>query len=176
MADAVEARQADPVDWTNYDDGGAGKPLPPKGEYELETVTVKKERNKQGYLQMVADVKVIAPGQPFDGYLSRFNNFNTQKWPNRNGNGLADYLRGHGMAGPFNTDEEYEAAAMATVGRRFRGGVDWRVYDSATGFTVAKYEDFPTDASGRKATKVEHNSQTFFANVKVKYVVSQVKR
>lgn len=178
----VNAKAPDPVDWAAYEDGGAGKPLPPAGEYELEVVEVKTTddkgqhlRARSGYLQPIVDVKVIAPGAPHDGYLSRFNRFNTKKWSNRMGNPLADYLRGFGMTGPFNTDQDYIAGATATKGRRFRATLDWEAYDSATGLDVKGMDNFPLINDVRQ-TKIIKDGQTHFANVRIKFVRSAVKK
>lgn len=174
----------DPVDWSSYEDGGTGKPLPPGGlEYELEVMEVQTKgqdgllsRARSGYFQPVIDVKVIAPGQPHDGFLSRFNRFNTQKWTKRNGNPLADYLRGFGMTGPFGTDEEYASAALATKGRRLRATLDWEIYDSASGFSLKGMENFPVDAQGKRLTKVTNKGTEHYANVRIKFVKSAVQK
>lgn len=179
MTDQV-IKAPDPVDWSTYEDGGSGKPLPPAGEYQLEVVEVKTKgddgkllRSRSGYLQPIVDVKVIAPGQPYNEFLSRFNRFNTQKWKNRNGNPLADFLRGFGMTGPFGTDEEYAAAASATKGRRLTATLDWEIYDSATSFSLKGMDSFP-EKDGKRQSKVTHNGQEHFANVRIKFVKSAV--
>lgn len=173
----------DPIDWSSYEDGGGGKPLPPKGEYTLEVSAVTTTaqdgtllRSRDGYLQPVVDLKVVAPGQPHDGFLSRFNRFSTRKWPNKNASGIADYLRGFGFTGPFNTDQDYAAAMQATLGRRVQAMLDWEIYDSASGFSLKGMESFPTDKDGNKLSKIRHNNQDLYANVRVKYVVSAVKK
>jgi len=169
-------RPPDPIQWDKYSDGGAGKVLPPKGEYTLTPTKLEVGRTSEGYLQVIVDVTVTDPGKPWDGFLSRFNRFNTKKWPNREGNGLGDYLRAHGIAGPLETDAQYEAAAQATLNRPFRGVLDWEIYDSATGFKLKGYENFPTDAQGQKVSRVNNNGTTHFANVRVKYPVSALKK
>jgi hypothetical protein len=182
MTDQI-VKAPDPVDWSAYEDGGSGKPLPPGGlEYDLEVVEVKTRnedgslmRSRSGYLQPIVDVKVIAPGQAYNEFLSRFNRFNTQKWKNRNGNPLADFLRGFGMTGPFNTDEDYAAAATATKGRRLRATLDWEIYDSATSYSLKGMEAFPMK-DGKRMSKVTHNGQDLFANVRIKFVKSLVKK
>lgn len=173
----------DPIEWGTYEDGGSGKPLPPSGEYELivDSVTVRDQegkllRSRKGYLQPVIDVKVVDPGKPHDGFLSKFNRFNTQKWSNRNGNPLADYLRGFGMTGPFTTDEEYANAALATKGRTLRATLDWEIYDSASSFSLKGMENFPLGAKGERLSKVRNNGQDHFANVRIKFVRSAVKK
>jgi hypothetical protein len=176
MSDVATIKPPDPIDWNNYDDRGTGKPLPPKGEYQLIPVAIDtKRRTKEGYFQATVDFKVVAPGQPFDGYLSRFNRFSTKKWrEDANSNPAADYLRGFGMKGPFGSDAEYEKAIMATLNRPAKGLADWEIYDSATGFSLKRYEDFPTDDKGNKLTMVEKDKKKHFANVKVRYLVSTV--
>jgi uncharacterized protein YaiE (UPF0345 family) len=182
MSDQV-IKAPDPVDWSAYEDGGSGKPLPPAGEYQLEVVEVQTKgqdgkplRSKAGYLQPIIDVKVIAPGQPYNEFLSRFNRFNTQKWKNRNGNPLADYLRGFGLPGPFTTDDEYMNAAQATKGRRLTATLDWEIYDSASGFSLKGMDSFPTDANGNRVSKVKNGGTEHFANVRIKFVKSIVKK
>jgi hypothetical protein len=168
-------RPPDPVQWDKYSDGGSGKPLPPKGEYTLIPTKVEIGRTKEGYLQATVDVTVQAPGTPFDGYLSRFNRFNTKNWPGKATSGAADYLAAHGITGQ-QTDQEYEQALVATLNRPFTGMLDWEIYDSATGYNLRGYDNFPTNADGQKVSRVQHNGQTLFANVRIKYAKSAVPR
>lgn len=171
-------RPPDPIDWINYDDGGTGRELPPcpKGanEYSFTPVKVEVDRTKEGYLMAVVDVRVNDPGKSWDGYVARFQRFSTKRWPGKNSSSAGDYLRGHGVRGPLTSDEQYESAFKATLNKPLRGGLDWEIYDSGSGFELKGYDNFPTDASGKKLSVIEHNGRKLFANVKVKYVKSTV--
>ena len=178
-----EVKAPDPIDWGTYEDGGTGKPLPPKGEHTIEIVSVTTRgpdgqflRTLKGYLNPQVDFRVKAPGQSHDGFLSRFNRFNTQKWPNKNASGAADYLRGFGFTGPFTTDEEYATAFEATKGRQTQAGLDWEIYADSGAVNIKGMESFPTGADGKKQSKITSGGQTHYANVRVKYLISQVKK
>jgi hypothetical protein len=173
MTDNV--RPPDPVQWDKYADGGSGKPMPPKGEYTLIPTKIEIGRTNQGYLQIMVDATVAAPGTPHDGFLTRFNRFNTKNWPGKATSGAADYLAGHGISG-LGTDAEYEQAAMATTGRPFTAVLDWEIYDTASGYSLKGYDNFPTNASGEKVSRVVHNGQTLFANARIKFVRSALKK
>lgn len=175
-------REPDPVDWSKYQDGGSGKPLPPDGEYLLEVVdiSVKNEdgtlrTSREGYFQPQYDVKVIAPGTPHDGYLSKFNKANTKKWARREGSPLGDYLRGFGIAGPFTTNEQYAAACLQTKGRRLTASLQWQAYNSGNGVNLKGMENFPIE-DGKRLTRIVKGSDTVFANAKVQFVKSALKK
>jgi hypothetical protein len=175
MTGTENVRPPDPVAWDKYSDGGAGKPLPPKGEYTLVASKVELGRTNEGYLQATVDVTVQAPGTPHDGYLSRFNRFNTKNWPGKTTSGAADYLSAFGITG-CSTDQEYEQAIQATLNRPFRAVLDWEIYDSATSYKLKGYDNFPTNTEGQKVSRVTHNGQTLFANVRIKYTISAIAR
>jgi len=168
-------RPPDPIDWNSYDDGGSGKELPPKGDYQMviEKVSITDDdRTREGYLCAVVDAKIVDPGKPWDGFLTRFNRFSTKKWSTRNANPLADYLRGFGAKGPFVTDDDYRQAAMATVKQACRALCDWEIYDSASGFAIRGYDEFPTSADGKKLSVVQHGDQKLYANVRMRFIRS----
>lgn len=173
-----QLREPDPIDWSKYNDGGgSGKALPPKGEYLLQTTKVERGQTGEGYLQYTIDAKVIDPGQPWDGFETRFNRFNTKVWPGKEACGLADYCRSHGITATLNTNADYDQAVPATQGRTFRAGLDWEAYDNATQFRLKGMENFPSDPGGRKQSIIEHptTKQKLFANVRIKYPISAVK-
>lgn len=179
MTENANVKAPDPVDWSKYQDGGAGKPLPPDGEYALEVVAVNTTaddnttllRSREGYFQPTYDVKVIAPGAPHDGYLSRFNRANTKKWAKREGCPLGDLLRGAALKGPFTTDAEYQAAVKSLQGRRINATMQWEIYDSSSGFQLSGMDSFPL-VDGVRQTKVIKDGNTFYANAKVRFVKS----
>jgi hypothetical protein len=168
-------RPPDPVQWDKYADSGAGKPMPPKGEYTLLPTKLEVGRTKEGYLQLTIDATITDPGKPWDGFLTRFNRFNTKNWPGKTTSGAADYLAGHGISGA-STDAEYEQLALATLNRPFVASCDWEIYDSATSYSLKGYDNFPTNDKGEKVSRVVHNGQTLFANTRIKFVKSAVKK
>jgi hypothetical protein len=172
-----QLREPDPLKWNEYKDGGAGKPLPPKGEYNLITTKVEKGSTREGYLQYTIDAKVQAPGQPFDGFETRFNRFNTKKWDGREACGLGDYCRAHGINRELNTNADYEAAVNATQGRPFRAMLDWEIYDSATSYSLKGEDNFP-QVNGVRQTSIKHptTGEKLFANVRIKYPISALKK
>lgn len=169
----TDIRQPDPIDWTNYDDGGSGKELPPKGDYTILISGIEQDRTNEGYLQAIVEAKVVDPGKPWDGYLTRYNRFSTKKWPNRNANPLADYLRGFGAKGPFLTDADYINAMQATLNQQAVGHLDWELYDSASGERIRGMENFPTGPDGKKLTMVTRGENKLYANVRVRYIKTQ---
>ena len=91
---------------------------------------------------------------PHEGAEIRFTRFNTKKWPGKEGNGLADFLRGFGMSGPFRSNAEYEQAAERTRGQSFRAGLDWEGYYTATQTRVKGEDKFPmVGANGAEPTR-----------------------
>ncbi len=162
----------DPTDWEKvHSDRGAGKKLPPKGEYTFVIDKVELGRTGKGYLQMTVDAKVLAPGTPYDGFLTRFNRFNTQNWPGKKSSGAAELVSGIGVTG-LTTDAEYQQVALALPGKAISGGLDWEAYDNATGFSLRKMENFPQLPDGSYQAYVEHNGQKVWANARIKYVKS----
>lgn len=144
----------DPIDYQDYEDGRAPKAkfaLPDRGTYPLiPTEAPKWGATKKGYLQAdLTPLKIVAPGTDFDGYEIRFTRVNTQKWPKRNANGMADYLRSHGFQGVCQTNEEYQQAVEGLVGNPAHGVVDWEAYCKTCGFTLKGQANFPKDTEGK---------------------------
>jgi hypothetical protein len=144
----TDLREPDPLEWDEYQDGGGGTKivLPTKGAYALLPTNPPdfSKPTKEGYLQAE-----LTPGMPFDGYEVRFTRVNTKKWPKRNGNGLADYLRSHGYQGACRTNAEYQQVAEGLTNHPAHGVLDWEVYCKVCKHTLKGQEHFPKDAEGK---------------------------
>lgn len=191
-----QAQKPDPIDWKTYDAGGF-KPMPlPGSGYTLKVQKVDfgpnpgaaPTRNSGGYLQATVDFEVVAPGDPYNGYLVRFNRFSTKKWAKRNGNPMGDLLKGAGSQAQPQTDADYVKALQAITNQTVTGSLKWEIYSSdhtgadgkALNLSSAKNADqFATDpktgsmlpyvvvkGANGKEEKVYANARVGFINVK----------
>jgi len=169
----------DPVDFENYDDAGGGGQkivLPPRGVYSLlPTEPPKVGKTKDGYLQVeLTPLELIPPGTPWEVQKINYTRVNTKKWPNKNANGFADYLRSHGYDGKPTSNEEYQGAAEALVGHPAQAVVDWEAYCKECRYTLKGMEKFPKNEDGTYEQRVKcpncstaENPKWIFANARV---------
>lgn len=140
----------DPIEG-EYEDGSSGQViLPPRGAYTLLPTAVPEfGATKEGYLQAnVTPLVVLDPGKGWDGHEIRFTRVNTKKWPQRNANGFADYLRSHGYQGVPRSNEEYRQAAESLTNHPAHGVVDWECYCKVCRYTLKGMEKFPKRDDG----------------------------
>lgn len=175
MADVNQAKAPDAIDWSNYSDGKTIIPAPLAGEVGLQTTKVDWGTTRDGYLQAVLSVKVIAPGKDGDGHEAGFIRVSTKKWPNRNGSPMGDYLRAHGVAAAPTTNEEYTSLVNATIGRAADAAVDRRGWDKVTS---TPYEDaaFIVDGKPVNFLQLENPERRVFANLNVRFFKSAIKK
>lgn len=176
MADVNQAKAPDAIDWSNYDSGGKTITPPPlAGDVGLQTTKVEWGTTKDGYLQAMLSVKVIAPGKEGDGHEANFIRLSTKKWANRNGNPMADYLRAHGIEAAPQTNEDYQQLVNATVGRMAEAAVDRRGYDKQT---QQAYEDAAFVVDGKPVTflQMQNPERRVFANLNVRWFKSAIKK
>lgn len=150
-----QPKKPDVIDWANQDTGGF-RPLPPDGEHTQKVLAVdfgpdaakgNPLRNKNGYLQAIVTSEIVAPGTPYDKARVSFTRINTQKWTNRNSNGIADFLASCGSKATPSDDASYQAAAKACVGQTFKAKTAWEAYDKETGTNVKGMGSFPLNVS-----------------------------
>ena len=160
MADinSLDLREPDPIDWEHYDTGER-KPIvvPTKGMYQVvstEPVEVGATRSKYLMIKFPSFKIVSAPVPEFEGAEIRFTNLSVQKWPNREGSPLGDYLKAHGVQGQ-RTNPEYVAAVESCQGRVAEAGVDWRAYCKDCGTELKGMDKFPLAADGTRQPFIE---------------------
>lgn len=183
MADNIngitELKPPDPIDFAEYDDStGGGKPfvMPPRGTYNfLPTEAPEFGATKEGYLSAtITPLVVIDPGKEWDGFEVRFTRVNTKKWPKRNANGFADYLRSHGYQGALSSNDEYKEVAVALTNQPAHGVLDWEVYCKQCGFTLKGQANMPKNEDGTFATRMAcpncstaDEKKVLFANARI---------
>jgi hypothetical protein len=183
MADNIngitDLKPPDPLDFETYEDstgGGKAFVMPPRGVYHfLPTAAPTFGATQEGYLSaMITPLVILDPGKEWDGFEVRYTRVNTKKWPKRNANGFADYLRSHGFQGGLSSNEEYQQAALSLTNHPAHGVADWEVYCKGCGFTLKGMANMPKNEDGTYATRMNcpncstaEEKKVLFANVRV---------
>lgn len=146
-------QQVEPLDLENYADVKESTfRLPPKGRYTLRTSESFPQaafgRTKAGALSVAIDPTIVGPTN--EGFTIRFTKVSAKTF-DRNGlkvSQLGDYLRATGFKGKLSNEQEQADAVESTAGALFEAGLDWRAYNSKTGFSLQGMERFPKLADG----------------------------
>lgn len=153
MADISALGDLQPIDLnldsTVYKDALGFKPFPVKGEYDLqapETITF--GRTKAGSLSAQIDSTIV--GGEHEGTQIKFQKVSAKTFL-RSGakvSQMGDYLRACGVRSRFSDEQALADAVESTVNTTYKAVVDWRAYNSRTGFAVEGMERFPQDENG----------------------------
>lgn len=133
--------------------------LPPKGEYVLRAPDAFPEAafgaTKAGYLKVQIDPTIVGPTN--EGFQLRYQSVSAKTFP-RGGaiaSQLGDYLRACGYKGAIKSPQDQADAAEATAGTVYNAILDWRVFNSKTGFQLEGMTKFPRNADGSYQSWVE---------------------
>lgn len=137
--------------------GNVGKPfvMPPDGLY-TGVLRVQPEVGKtreKGLLQFLLNPITIVGGE-HDGFEVRYTRINVQKWPNRNSNGVLDYLAAFGITEVPTTNERYIDLVRSTVGTPFAFWGRWEGKCKTCAFKLKGQAKFPKGAEGQLLSRI----------------------
>lgn len=147
-----EMKQIEPLDLDAYADNKEFTGIPKSGRYTVQAPDNFPPsafgRTRKGDLSAQIDPKIVGPTN--EGYTIRFTKVSAK--PFKRGNvtvsQLGDYLRAAGVTGKV-TDEQVAADLVEqTANRVYEVDVDWRAYNTKTGFSLEGMERFPSDGNG----------------------------
>lgn len=121
--------------------------LPKKGEYVLRAPDSFPDAafgsTKEGNLSVQIDPTIVGPTN--EGFTVRFTKVSAKAFQ-RSGvtvSQLGDYLRACGFRDRLTSVQELADAAESTAGATYKAILDWRAYNSKTGFSLEGMERFP---------------------------------
>lgn len=133
--------------------------LPAKGRYTLQAPTsfpaAAFGRTKGGALSIQIDPTITGPTN--EGFQVRFVKVSAKPFL-RDGkyvSQVGDYLRACGFSGVLRDEQAVADAVEATAGTTYEAKIDWRAYNSKTGFSLQGMERFPKNADGTHQSWVE---------------------
>lgn len=126
--------------------------LPKKGEYVLQAPEsfppAAFGATKEGNLSVQIDPTIVGPTN--ENFTVRFTKVSAKPFQ-RGGvtvSQAGDYLRACGFRGQLKSAQDVADAIEATAGAQYRAVLDWRAYNSKTGFSLEGMERFPKNADG----------------------------
>jgi hypothetical protein len=127
--------------------------LPTKGRYTVQApssfpAAAFGRTKKTGALSAQVDPTIVGPTNA--GFTIRFTKVSATTFK-RNGQTVSqvgDYLRACGFNGTLSNEQEIADAVESTAGATYDVKLDWRVYNSRTGFQLEGMERFPKNADG----------------------------
>jgi hypothetical protein len=147
-----ELKPVEPLDLENYADNKEFAGIPKAGRYTVQAPDTFPPtafgRTKAGSLSAQIDPKVVGPTN--EGFTLRFTKVSAKTFK-RNGitaSQLGDYLRAVGIRGKFTDEKELVDAVEQTANRVYQVDVDWRAYNTKTGYSLEGMERFPSDGNG----------------------------
>lgn len=156
MADLSALGQLNPVevlDLENYAENRAPKfQLPVRGEYTLRAPEsfppAAFGRTKAGSLSITVDPTIVGPTN--EGFQLRYTKISAKpfKRDNVTVSQVGDYLKAFGFKGILRNEQEQADAVEATAGQLYRAELDWRAYNSRTGFQLEGMTRFPKLSDG----------------------------
>lgn len=163
MADLSHLGGLNPVealDLENYADNKESTfRLPAKGRYTLRAPEsfppAAFTRTKAGALSIQIDPTIVGPTH--EGFTVRFTKVSAKPFK-RDGQTVSqvgDYLRAVGFKGTLSNEQEIADAAELTSGAVYEAKLDWRAYNSKTGFSLQGMERFPKLQDGTYQSWVE---------------------
>lgn len=133
--------------------------LPAKGEYVLQAPDSFPDAafaaTKEGYLLVQIDPTITGPTN--EGFQLRYQKVSAKPF-DRSGvkaSKAGDYLRACGFSGTLKTPQSIADAIEQTAGITYRAAIDWRAYNSKSGFTLEGMERFPKLKDGSYQSWVE---------------------
>ena len=116
-------------------------------------------RTKKGSLSIQID-PTVAAGE-HEGFTVRFTKVSGTVY-NRDGkkvSQIGDYLRATGFKGTLSNEQEQADAVEATANQTYEADLDWRVYESATGYSLEGMTRFPKKEDGTYQSWIDSPSQ-----------------
>lgn len=154
---------ADPLDLDTYADVKVSTfQLPRKGRYHVRAPEFNEtafSATKNGDLKAQIDPTIV--GGEHDGFQIRYVNISAKRYERVKGSGqmvsqFGDYLRACARKGALPGDPQALAdAVVETAGTIYEVDLDWKAYNSATGFEVRGMEKFPLDEKGNPQSWIE---------------------
>ena len=133
--------------------------LPAKGEYTLRAPesfpTEAFGTTKAGHLSVQIDPTIVGPTN--ENFQLRFQKVSAKPFE-RGGvkvSQAGDYLRANGFSGRLTSVQDIADAVEATAGNTYKAQLDWRAYNSQTGFQVEGMEKFPKLEDGSHQSWIE---------------------
>lgn len=130
--------------------------LPPSGTYTVQAPSEFTQtafgRTKGGALS--ADISPTILGGPFDGMALKFQKVSATVFDRKNGSStskasqIGDYLRANGVRGTFTSEQQLADAVESTAGRTYQVKLDWKGYNSGSGYSIEGMTKFPKGADG----------------------------
>lgn len=107
-------------------------------------------RTKAGALSISVDPTIIS--EPHVGFTIKFTKVSAKPFrrDNKVVSQVGDYLRACGFNGVLGNEQQIADAVETTVGAVYQAKIDWRAYNTKTGFQLQGMERFPklTDGTG----------------------------
>lgn len=156
-----DLNSSEPLDLSMYADVKESTfTLPKKGRYTvISPESFPSEafgKTKAGNLSIQVDPTIVGPTN--EGFNLRFINVSAKTYQ-RGGQTVSqvgDYLRAHGLRGAIpGSPQDLADAVEQTAGRVYETDLDWRVYNSKTGFSLEGMEKFPSDGNGGYQSWIE---------------------
>jgi hypothetical protein len=152
--------QVEQLDFSNYADNKESTfRLPAKGRYTLRAPEsfppAAFTRTKAGALSIQIDPTIVGPTH--EGFTVRFTKISAKPFQ-RDGKTVSqvgDYLRSVGFKGVLADEQSIADAVEASIGSLYEAKLDWRAYNSKTGFSLQGMERFPKNADGTYQSWVE---------------------
>lgn len=136
--------------------------LPTKGEYILRAPDnfppAAFSRTQKGSLSIAVDPTIVGPTN--EGFQIKFTKISATpfKRDGKTVSQIGDYLRATGVKGAISSEQGLADAVESTANRTYKAQLDWRVYNSSTGFSVEGMEKFPKQADGTHQSWIEDPS------------------
>lgn len=153
-------QEVEPLDLENYEDNRKSTfQLPQKGLYTLQAPDSFPQaafgRTKAGSLLVQIDPTIVGPTNA--GYNLRFIKISgkTYKRGEKNASQIGDYLRATGFKGLLKSEQDQADAVEQTAGTTYEAHLDWRAYNSKTGFSLEGMDRFPRQENGEPQPWVE---------------------
>lgn len=167
MADLSQLGNLNPVemlDLENYADVRESSfRLPAAGRYLLRAPENFPQaafgRTKKGALQIQID-PTIAAGE-HEGFTVRFIKVSATVYNrgDKRVSQIGDYLRATGFRGTLADEQAQADAVEATANQTYEADLDWRVYESSTGYSLEGMTRFPKNADGTYQSWIESPTQ-----------------
>lgn len=138
--------------------------MPAAGRYTVQAPTTFPAaafgRTKAGSLSVQIDPTVVGPTN--EGLTIRFTKVSAKvfKRGDSNVSQAGDYLKACGFSGELKDEQQIADAIESTAGSIYEVKLDWRVYNTKTGFSLQGMTRFPKLADGTYQSWVEDPNDT----------------
>lgn len=162
--------------------------LPKAGRYTLRAPesfpTEAFGETKSGFLSARIDPTIVGPSN--EGFTIRFVKVSAKSWTDKKSgkeiSQLGQDLKATGLTGEVPGEPQAQADAVEqTAGRIYEANLDWRVYNTSTGFNLEGMRNFPKNSDGTYQSWVvdpddkdeEGNAKRLRANLFVRGFITQ---